>query len=68
VGDLIEWFAILPDGWDRLSLLVNSPEQEAYDLLRPIVLFGQLVPASETAVPERTLAPQGLPIRGAGRA
>jgi transposase len=45
------------DAWDQLRLLVTSPEQETYELLRPIVLFGQ--PASararETGVPERTL-------------
>jgi len=36
---------------------VTSPEQEAYGLLRPIVLFGPPIPARarETAVPERTL-------------
>jgi hypothetical protein len=45
------------DGWDQPRLLVGSPEQEAYELLRPVVLFGQPVPARarETAVPERTL-------------
>ena len=45
------------DEWSQLRLLVRSPEQETYELLRPIVLFGQ--PASarvrETGVPERTL-------------
>ena len=29
------------DDWDQLRLLVASPEQETYELLRPIVLFGQ---------------------------
>jgi hypothetical protein len=45
------------DNWDQLRLLVASPAQEAYELLRPIVLFGQpvLARARETAVPERTL-------------
>ena len=45
------------DEWDQLRLLVASPEQGTYELLRPIVLFGQ--PASararETGVPARTL-------------
>ena len=29
------------DEWDQLRLLVSSPEQSTYELLRPIVLFGQ---------------------------
>jgi transposase len=45
------------DEWSQLRLLATSPEQETYELLRPIVLFGQ--PASdrarETGTPERTL-------------
>ncbi|MFN8663200.1 MAG: hypothetical protein U0075_15030 [Thermomicrobiales bacterium] len=45
------------EDWDQLRLLVASPEQEAYELLRPNVLFGQPIPvrARETGVPERTL-------------
>src|SRR5215210_6488 len=45
------------DDWDHLRLLVTSPEQETYELLRPIVLFGQpaAARARETGVPERTL-------------
>lgn len=45
------------DDWQRLRLLVASPEQETYELLRPIVLFGQAASARarETGVPERTL-------------
>lgn len=39
------------DAWDQLRLLVTSPEQETYELLRPIVLFGQ--PAAARAY-ERT--------------
>ena len=48
------------DDWNQLRLLVSSPEQETYELLRPIVLFGQPVPdrARETGVPERTLRRQ----------
>ena len=45
------------DDWAQLRLLVSSPEQETYELLRPIVLFGQpaAARARETGVPERTL-------------
>ena len=45
------------DAWDQLRLLVTSPEQETYELLRPIVLFGQpaAARARETGMPERTL-------------
>jgi transposase len=45
------------DDWNQLRLLVTSPEQATYELLRPIVLFGQPIPdrARETGVPERTL-------------
>ena len=45
------------DDWDQLRLLVTSPEQATYEVLRPIVLFGQSIPerARETGVPERTL-------------
>ncbi len=45
------------DDWIQIRLLAASLEQETYELLRPIVLFGQ--PAStrahDTGVPERTL-------------
>lgn len=45
------------DDWSQRRLLVASPAQETYELLRPIVLFGQppAVRARETGVPERTL-------------
>jgi transposase len=45
------------DDWNQLRLLVTSPEQETYELLRPIVLFGQSARAraGETGAPERTL-------------
>ena len=33
------------DDWDQLRLLVASHEQATYELLRPLVLFGQLVRA-----------------------
>ena len=45
------------DDWDQLRLWVTSPEQETYELLRPIVLYGRTpaVRAAETGTPERTL-------------
>jgi len=45
------------DDWEQLFLLVTSPEQEAYEILRPIVLFGQPTGerAQETRTAERTL-------------
>ena len=45
------------DDWAQLRLLVTSPEQEAYEILRPIVLFGQptVERAHETGTAERTL-------------
>ena len=45
------------DDWEQLRLLVTSPEQETYELLRPIVLFGQPTRerSQETGVPERTV-------------
>jgi transposase len=45
------------DDWQQLRLLVTTPAQETYELLRPIVLFGQSARsrARETEVPERSL-------------
>ena len=45
------------DDWNQLRLLVTSSEQASYEVLRPIVLFGQSIPdrARETGMPERTL-------------
>jgi transposase len=45
------------DDWAQLRLLIASPEQETYEQMRPIVLFGQspATRARETGVPERTL-------------
>jgi len=45
------------DDWQQVRLLVTSPEQATYELLRPLVLFGQPVRARarETGVSERTL-------------
>ena len=36
-----------PQNWEQLELLFTSPEQRRYELIRPIVLFGQ--PAAERA-------------------
>lgn len=43
--------------WTQIQLFVTSSEQETYELLRPIVLFGQSPSsrARETGVAERTL-------------
>ena len=45
------------DDWQQLRLLVTSSEQATYELLRPLVLFGQPVRARarETGVSARTL-------------
>jgi len=47
----------LTDDWHQLRLHVGFPEQETYELLRPIVLFGQTAAerATATGVSERTL-------------
>lgn len=45
------------DDWQELLPLFEWPEQEAYEVLRPLVLFGGSVTerARETGIPERTL-------------
>lgn len=45
------------DGWQELLPLFERPEQEAYEELRPLVLFGSSVAerARETGTPERTM-------------
>ena len=45
------------DDWEQLRLLAGWPEQVAYELLRPVVLFGRSPAerARETGAPERTL-------------
>src|SRR5688572_15651100 len=45
------------DDWQQLRLLVNSPEQATYELLRPVVLFGQTptIRSQQTGVSERTV-------------
>jgi putative transposase len=47
----------LTDEWSQLRLFVSSPEQELYEALRPIVLFGRspALRARETGLAERTL-------------
>lgn len=45
------------DDWQQLDLLVRSPEQRTYELIRPVVLFGHS-PAERarlTGAPQRTL-------------
>ena len=56
------------DDWDQLRLLVGSPEQETYELLRPIVLFGQSSAgrAKETGVAARTLRRKATRFAGVG--
>lgn len=48
---------VFTDDWEQLRLYAASPEQQTYELLRPIVLFGRTpaARARETGVPERTL-------------
>ena len=45
------------DDWQQLQLLTPFPEQRAYELLRPVVLFGRSAAerAGETGTAERTL-------------
>ncbi len=45
------------DDWQQLQLLTKTPEQRAYELLRPVVLFGQSasVRARAVGVSQRTL-------------
>jgi hypothetical protein len=45
------------DNWEQLKLFISSPEQERYEEIRPIVLFGQppSTRAGETGTPAHTL-------------
>lgn len=45
------------DDWEQIELLCGWPEQRNYELIRPLVLFGNPVTerAEETDVSERTL-------------
>ncbi len=58
------------DDWQQLQFLVNWPEQLAYELIRPIVLFG-LTPAeraAQTGTSERSLRRRGQHFDGTGMA
>ncbi len=48
------------DDWRQLDLLVRFPEQRTYELIRPVVLFGQSPAewARQTGSPARTLSRQ----------
>jgi putative transposase len=50
------------DDWQQLDLLVRSPEQRLYELIRPVVLFGQSPAerAQQTGAPQRTLYRQAV--------
>src|SRR5215207_8637285 len=45
------------DDWRQIALLVRAPGQRTYELIRPVVLFGQSPAerAAETGAAERTL-------------
>jgi putative transposase len=45
------------DDWQQLHLLATFPEQRLYELIRPVVLFGQSPAerAQQTGAPQRTL-------------
>jgi len=45
------------DNWEQLQLFITSPEQERYEEIRPILLFGQPpgTRARETGTPAHTL-------------
>jgi hypothetical protein len=46
------------EDWQQLELLFSSSEQRVYELIRPVVLFGQSAAkrARETSIPARTLS------------
>ncbi len=58
------------DDWQQLRLYVATPEQEVYELLRPVVLFGRTPAerAAETGVAERTLRRKADRFAAAGMA
>lgn len=45
------------DNWQQLELRFTSPEQRTYELIRPVVLFGQAPAerAQETGAAQRTI-------------
>jgi len=58
------------DDWQQLDLLVHSPEQRTYELIRPVVLFGHS-PAERarlTGAPQRTLYRQAARFEREGMA
>jgi hypothetical protein len=56
------------DDWEQLQLLTAFPEQRTYELIRPIVLFGQSPSerARQTATPQRTLSRQAAQFEATG--
>jgi putative transposase len=58
------------DDWEQLQLLTAFPEQRTYELIRPIVLFGQSPSerARQTATPHRTLSRQAAQFEATGMA
>lgn len=58
------------DDWEQLQLLTRFPEQRAYELLRPVVLFGHSPAerARQTGAPERTLYRQAARFETQGMA
>jgi len=53
------------EDWQQLRLLAEWPEQEAYELIRPIVLFGQS-PAERAKQTGTLFAPARHPLRYRG--
>ena len=49
--------AALTDDWQQRQLLTDTPEQHTYELIRPVVRFGQpaRAHATVTGLPRRTL-------------
>lgn len=45
------------DEWQQLTLLLDTDSQHSYEVIRPVVVFGEPVPAraSATRVPARTI-------------
>ena len=45
------------DDWHQIALLTRAPGQRTYELIRPVVLFGQSLGerAAETGAAQRTL-------------
>lgn len=50
----------MSDDWQQLQLLIQWPEQLAYELIRPVVLFGMsaVERAQKATSPERSLRRQ----------